>query len=308
MPLFTHIRRPVRRFFTAVVQLLIFGNGYIALCAVVMCQTTARLFAVQVPESFLPFVFAGTLGSYCLHWYLTGVPGTETPAYTGRAAVRTNRIDWNESHKPTLLLLFVAAALVGLWLLAQLKPDWPDLLPVLILTFLYTAPKINWRPFRALRRIAVLKTAYLALVWAYVTAIVPLLIARPAAGPDGLLAGLWFLNRFLLIYSIALWFDYRDRADDRQSRWLTIVSMLTDRQVQTFFYSIAGGFALTVFGLARQGLDAWTLLCLSLPMVLLLLTARFITQQSSDYWYYVYLDGLLMLSGVLLWLVPRQSV
>ncbi|CAN5408356.1 UbiA family prenyltransferase [soil metagenome] len=280
----------VRRGLVAFGQALVFGNGYIALCAVMMCLTTVRLFALHLPDSFLPFVFAGTLGSYSLHTYLTD-----------GSAGRTIRERWIDRHKQTLLGLFMAALVAGLWFLTQLIAYLPDLLPVIFLTFLYTAPKINWRPFRALRRVAVLKTTYLALVWTYVTVAIPLLITTPAVHFSWVVASVWLLNRFLLIYSVALCFDYRDRDVDRQSKWLTIVSMLTERQARLFFGVIAFCFGLTVATLYALGLDEWTLICISLPMILLLLTAQRIESYASDYGYYVYLDGLLMLSGLLLW-------
>jgi hypothetical protein len=279
----------IRRCLLAVGQALVFGNGYIALCAVVMCLTTVRLFTLQLPESFLPFVFTGTLGSYSLHAYLTD-----------GSAGRTDRERWIDRHKQILLGLFIVALLAGLYLLTQLTTYLTDLLPVVFLTFLYTAPKINWWPFRALRRIAVLKTTYLALVWTYVTVAIPLLITASTFHYSWVLASVWLLNRFLLIYSIALCFDYRDRDVDRQSKWLTIVSMLTKRQVRLFFGTLALCFGLTVATLYIMGLGEWTLFCVSLPMILLLLTARRIASYASDYGYYVYLDGLLMLSGLLL--------
>jgi len=282
----------LRRCLIAVSQFVVFSNSYIALCAVVMCQTTVRLFTLQLPGSFLPFIFFGTLGSYSLHVYLTDV-----------SLGRTDRERWIDRHKQQLLSLFIGSVLAGGWLLIQLTAFLTDLLPVVALTFLYTAPKIDWRPFRALRRIAVLKTTYLALVWTYVTVALPILITSPTRA-NWALAATWFLNRFLLIYGIALCFDYRDRDVDRQSKWLTIVSMLTGQQVRLFFGIIVLCFGVTTGTLYGFGWDGWALLCVCLPMILLVFMARRITAGASDYGYYVCLDGLLMLTGILLTLAP----
>ncbi|QHV97612.1 UbiA prenyltransferase family protein [Spirosoma endbachense] len=282
----------IRHCLKALGQFLIFGNAYIALCAVVMCQTTADLFTLQLPNSFLLFIFAGTLGSYSLHWYLTDTTAT------------SQRSSWNKEHKLTLLVLLMSAVFVGVWQLSHLMRYLVDLLPVIVLTFLYTAPKINWPPFRALRRIAVLKTTYLALVWTYVTVAVPLLIVPPVGGPDGSLISVLLLNRFLFIYSVALCFDYRDRDQDRQSRWLTIVSMLTNKQLRLFSAAIALCFGLSIALLYANGFDLRQVVCLSLPMMLLVLTVGRIVRNESDYSYYIYLDGLLMLPGILLKLLP----
>jgi len=288
----------VRRWLIAVFQLIIFGNGYIALCAVVMCQTTVKLFHLHVPSPFLPFIFLGTLGSYCLHVCLTDTSGVTI------TAGHSDRERWIGSHKPGLFGAFIVSMLIGGWLLIQLNAYLTDLLPVVVLTFLYTAPKINWRPFRALRRIAILKTAYLTLVWTYATIALPILLATPGVRINWTLAGIWLLNRFLLIYSIALCFDYRDREIDRQSNWLTIVSRLSGRQAQLFLGILAACFGLTVAALFSLGWDAWTLFCVCFPMIILLLVARGIVRRASEYGYYVYLDGLLMLTGLLLKFLP----
>lgn len=288
----------VRRWLIAVFQLVIFGNGYIALCAVVMCQTTVKLFHLHIPGPFLPFMFAGTLGSYCLHVCLT-----DTSVATVSAG-HSDRERWIDAHKPGLFGVFIVSMLIGGWLLMQLDAYLTDLLPVVVLTFLYTAPKINWGPFRALRRIAILKTAYLTLVWTYATVVLPILLATPGGRINWALAGVWMLNRFLLIYSIALCFDYRDREVDRQSNWLTIVSRLSGRQAQLFLGILAACFGLTVAALFGLGWDGWTLFCVCLPMIILLLVARGIVRRASEYGYYVYLDGLLMLTGLLLNFLP----
>ncbi|ADB40992.1 hypothetical protein [Spirosoma linguale] len=287
--------RRIARAFVVILEFLLFSNVYIAICAVVMCQTTARLFGLHVPESLLLFTFLGTLGSYSLHWFLTD----SSVDYSRRGR-------WNHRHKPLLFGLFVSAALAGLWLLSYLTTYLIDLLPVVFLTFMYSAPKINWQLFRMLRRIAVMKSLYLTFVWTYLTVAIPFIMAAPAQRPGWVLMGIWFLNRFLLIYSIALWFDYRDRAVDRQSRWLTLASMLTETQVRRFFYGIILLFGFTLLALYQQGLSGGYIICMGIPMLLLVLLTRRIQTSPSDYVYYLYIDGLLMLSGILLALISSQ--
>lgn len=285
----------VRHYLIPIIQAIIFGNWYIAMCAVVMSWTTARLFHLHLPDSLFYFIFVGTLSSYSLHEYLTDC-----------SATGTDRERWIQAHKPGLLCLFSSSLLIGIGLMTQLRAHLSELLPVVFLTFLYTAPKMNWPPFRALRRIAVLKTTYLALVWTYVTVALPLLLSNPGVVANYELATVWFVNRLLLIYSVALCFDYRDRAVDRHSKWLTIVSMLTQQQVRLFFRIIALGFGLTLAALYSLGWNGYTLLCICLPMFLLQLGVPRIMKQESDYGYYVILDGLLMLSGILLDIAPGR--
>jgi hypothetical protein len=272
-----------------VFQFAIFGNGFIALCAAVMCHTTAYLFTLPLPPSFLPFIFFSTLASYSSHWYLT-----DTSASAGE------RSRWNQQHKGVMLWIALGAGILALGLLARLQHYVPYLLPIVVMTFLYTAPKINAYPFRYLRNVAILKTTYLTLVWAYTTTALPLIMEAPRWQP--VMTG-WVVNRFLLIFSICLWFDYRDREEDRRSRWLTIVSRLTPGQVFQFAYVVAGAFFITLLFLYKQGFSVRTVACISAPMLLLMGTIRSSSGWTSDYWYYVYLDGILIVAGILLALV-----
>jgi len=278
--------KQARKLSIALLQLILFSNSYIALGAVVMCWTTARLFHLKLPALFLLFIFLGTLSSYALHWYLTPI----APNYR-------ERNQWNRRHKPTLLGIFIGSSVLLLSLLSQLLPYLCYFMPVIVATFLYTAPKIDYRPFRYLRQIAIFKTAYLAFVWTFVTAVLPVLVDT---APWTAMMSLWALNRFIFIYCLCFWFDYRDRDDDRRSRWLTLVSMMTHQRALQTFYGLAGCFTVSLVLLYVHGMTFRSILGMGTPMVLVAGTVPSIPDWVSDYWYYAYLDGLLILSGLLM--------
>ncbi|MCK8494736.1 hypothetical protein M0L20_22900 [Spirosoma sp. RP8] len=275
-----------RRLGKSLLEFILFSNGYIALCAVVMCQATAILFQRELPAFFLPFIFVATVSSYSLHWYLT--PTTLDS---------TERNQWNRRHKLLLIGIGIGSALVALVLFTQLVSYYRYFIPIVVATLLYTAPKIDRVPFRYLRRVAILKTAYLALVWTLVTGVLPIVLTGPGWN---MALTVWAINRFLFLYSICFWFDYRDRVADRRSRWLTIVSMMNPKRAATVFYGIASCFALTLILLLQHGMSFPKVIALSLPMCFLAGSVPYIPHWSSDYWYYVYLDGLLLLSGLTL--------
>ncbi|MVM42037.1 hypothetical protein GO730_37540 [Spirosoma sp. HMF3257] len=281
--------KQARKLSIACLQFFLFSNTYIALGAVVMCWMTARLFHLKLPARFLLFIFLGTLSSYALHWYLTPT-----------AVNQRERNQWNRRHKPTLLGIFIGSSVLLLALLSQLIPYLCYLMPLIVATFLYTAPKIDHRPFRYLRQIAILKTAYLAFVWTYVTAVLPLLLATAAWTAT---MSLWALNRFIFIYCLCFWFDYRDRDDDRRSRWLTLVSMMTYQRALYMFYGLVGCFTMSLVMLYLHGMAFRSIIGIGSPMLLLAGTVQSIPNWVSDYWYYAYLDGLLILSGLFVYLV-----
>ncbi|WP_338877318.1 hypothetical protein WBJ53_33075 (plasmid) [Spirosoma sp. SC4-14] len=281
--------KQARKLSIAFLQFFLFSNTCIALGAVVMCWMTARLFHLKLPARFLLFIFLGTLSSYALHWYLTPT-----------AVNQRERNQWNRRHKPTLLGIFIGSSVLLLALLSQLIPYLCYLMPLIVATFLYTAPKIDQRPFRYLRQIAILKTAYLAFVWTYVTAVLPLFVATAAWTAT---MSLWALNRFIFIYCLCFWFDYRDRDDDRHSRWLTLVSMMTHQRALYMFYGLAGCFTVSLVMLYLLGMTFRSIMGIGTPMLLLAGSVQSIPNWISDYWYYAYLDGLLILSGLFVYLV-----
>jgi hypothetical protein len=278
----------IRKGAIALLEFILFSNAYIALCAVMLCHMTALVFHRKLPAFFLPFLFLATLSSYAFHWYLT--PTTAEP---------TERNEWNKRHKSLLLVIGIGAALLSLAMLSQLLRYLPYFIPVVVATLLYTAPKIDYQPFRHLRRVAILKTTYLALVWTFVTAVLPALLDHSDWTST---LTVWTINRFLFIYCICFWFDYRDREEDKQSKWLTLVSRMSQQRAINVFYGIAGCFMLSLIILLAHGMPLGWILCLGIPMLVLAGSLRYMPIWRSDYWYYVYLDGLLMLPGLLYWM------
>ena len=112
-------------------------------------QTNHLLLNDYSNNYFLFFVFFSTITSYSFHWYLT----TES-------AIPSPRIEWGERNKTLHLVLFIIG-IIGTGIF-----------------FLYTAPKIPHPLFRSLRKIAVGKTLFLAMVWMFVTTILPIEIAE----------------------------------------------------------------------------------------------------------------------------------
>lgn len=101
------------------------------------------------------------------------------------------------------------------------------------LTFLYSAPKISVRPFSWLRRIAIGKTIYLALVWMYVTVVLPLHLQGSALTDTQIL---FAVNRFFFIYAICILFDFRDREADRRQNIRSMITTLTEPGIDRLFY------------------------------------------------------------------------
>jgi 4-hydroxybenzoate polyprenyltransferase len=264
----------------------IFTSLFIAVCAVAMAWQSCTLFGEEPSVRLLLFIFCGTVTSYNFHWYLT------PPREEGSLRLR-----WSVSNKILHLGLFLLGAVASVVCFFLVWEHWPWLALSVLLSFLYSAPKIPHPLFYRLRKIAVGKTIFLAFAWTHVTAVLPLVTAG-----DGQLdtsAVIFVANRFFFIYAICILFDYRDRAEDRTSGIRSLIIYLDERGIDRLFWGSVLVYVLTLGWLARS-FALMEVIALLIPGLILSLLYYPSKKNFSDYRYYFVLDGLMMLSAPLL--------
>lgn len=275
----------------SVFNYFIFGNFFIALCAVVMFWQANNMFALNIDPYFIPFIFFSTLCSYSLHWSLTKHLNPDSA-----------RLNWTSRHKKFLIGLFIISFICTDITFIPIARFYMTLLPLAFITFMYTAPKIPLKPFLFIRKIAVLKTTYLTLVWVFTTSVLPVLVSGSAWKYE---TTLFVVNRFFLIYPICVLFDYRDREEDRLEGIKNIATALSSRGLD-YVFSICMILNLLSAFMFQNVFGNWfyTAICI-VPALLLIFTYRISKNSKSDLWFYFYLDGLMALSGVIVFIVQR---
>ncbi|RYZ23920.1 MAG: hypothetical protein EOO16_02890 [Chitinophagaceae bacterium] len=262
----------------------LFTSLFIGACAVAMTLHAAQLFGIGPDSRLLLFVFCGTLCSYNFHWMLT-------PALYGDS----RKAAWSYAHRKLHAALFGIGAAGAAWWGFQLIAHWRWLLLTAFITFLYSAPKVPGPLFRHLKRVAVGKTAFLALAWTHIPYILPLLLAgRAWRTADYLL----IFNRFYLIYAICILFDYRDRESDRAEGIRSLVTALPESGIRRLYAGSLAVFFASAALLPFFGISAAETAWLLLPGVLLCFAYQRSQRGRSDYFYYFALDGLMALSAV----------
>ncbi len=269
----------------------LFTSLYISLCAVIMVyQTYALIIGQPVNFYFAAFVFFSTVSSYNFHWALT--PHSVAPS---------QRLQWEEHHKSYHLLLSIVGLIGSVIFLFFLEDGWIYIIPSVILTFLYSAPKIPLPVFQLLKKVAIGKTIFLALIWAYVTSLLPVLIEHVVTTK----AILFFIAQFFLIYSICILFDFRDREDDKADGIRSMITYFDERRINILFAASVVIYAGLTLLLLKYELTWLHITLLLIPAVILVGLYKHAKTNFSDYLYYFVLDGLMMLSGLLLWLMNR---
>lgn len=276
----------IKNVFINFVNYFVFGNFFIAICAVVMFLHTQIIFSLKIDKAFIPFVFFSTLCSYSFHWYLTK-----------HSTAVSSRLKWSASHKAFLISLFVVSFICTIIFFIPIIKYYRVLLPLVFVTFMYTAPKIPVQPFIFIKKIAVMKTTYLTLVWVFITAVLPVLVSDSVWKYDNTL---FAVNRLFLIFPICVLFDYRDRKEDMLEGIKNISTVLSERGLDYVFGAcmlLNFTSALLLYDLPESPFYSIANLA---PAFLLIITYRISKSSKSDLWYYFYLDGLMMLSGLLI--------
>jgi 4-hydroxybenzoate polyprenyltransferase len=253
----------------------------------VMVYQVSHLFLYNtISLSFFAFVFFATVCSYNFHWYLT------THSVTG-----SERLRWALQNKSLhLVLYFIGLTGAGICFFI-LRQHWFWIGVGAFITFLYSAPKIPQKIFAGLKRVAVGKTLFLAFVWMYVTTVLPLAVS----GKPWQAVFTWFAcSRFFLIYAICILFDYRDREDDKADGIRSMITFFNEKGINRLFGCSLILFAGFTFMLAAHGFDSFKIALLLLPGVLVAALYNYAKRNFSDYLYYFALDGLMMLSSVLM--------
>ena len=208
----------------------------------------------------------------------------------------TIRVRWTQGHKKLHFLLYFIGLLGSIWFFWYFINHWVWLGGAVILTFLYSAPKISIPPFGSLKKFAVGKTVFLAFVWTYVTSFLP--IAMDNHHWDGQ-SVLFCCYRFFLIYAICIPFDYRDRDHDKKEGIRSMITYLSESGINILFYgSLFFSFVATV-ALYKYQFTPTVIIFLLIPHLILVFLYPVSRRNFSDYLYYFVLDGLMMLSSLL---------
>ena len=140
------------------------------------------------------------------------------------------------------------------------------------------------------------------MAWTYVTAVLPVLIEGHTITTTVIL---FCLSQFFLIYAICILFDFRDREDDKAEGIRSMITYFNEKGIDILFSLSIVVFIVLVFLLSREGMEWTSIILLLVPAIILIPLYKYAKRNFSDYLYYFVLDGLMMFSGLLLWLVNR---
>ncbi len=270
------------------INFILYSNIFIALCALAMTLQTLWVLDIKTKTSpaLLGLVFFSTLLIYALH-RLVSWHKIDPQLKIKRFAI----IGQYQQH----IQAYALAALIGAitcFFYLKTATQLALILPAL-LSLGYVIPFIGVQKLR-LRDIHFVKIFLIAIVWSYVTVLLPIL--EFSLSWNSQLIGI-LVERGLFIFAITLPFDLRDSALDKALDVQTIPSLIGTSQTLRVAYLTLG---------------IWLVICLNIyPFSILcalgisaISTAFFIylsPHQKQDYFFTALIDGTMLIQFLLVW-------
>ncbi len=264
-------------------RFVVFANFFITLCAVVMSIYTSVFFSMEINIALLLFTASGTLCSYSFHWLLPSAHTLLSP-----------REKWSLANRNILFILFFAGSSGAVYSAYLLLAHLPALLPLIILTFLYSSGKLPRGPFVFFRKYFIGKTIYLALMWSLVTVYLPVVISN---AEWKVAHTLFLLNRFFFLFAVCILFDLRDKELDALQGIRSLITLLTRSSIKYIYFISLIISLITGACLIHSEYTVMELIILNFPVIAAALIYGYSTQTRSELWFYFVLDGFMMLSG-----------
>ncbi|MBD1395480.1 UbiA prenyltransferase family protein [Mucilaginibacter glaciei] len=274
---------------------LLFSNVFMALCAVAQALVTFHLIDAQPVYTVTGLLFTSTLGIYNFSILLSKPKQPQKSPY--------RRVRWFFAHY-RLMVTFTIVSLLSLIPLFFLLSMQSRILLVFlsILSFCYSLPLFSVGEHKfGLRNITGLKPFLITTVWTLSCVLLPILEAQDQHLADISMRDITILiaKRFLLIGALTVPFDIRDLFQDKQYGLKTIAVSWGEKNAYLFCQVLLAGYVALLFLFRNNGFNA-DFFALTLTAVLMGWLIFRSKWEKNEYYYFFYLDGVLVLQYVCL--------
>ena len=274
-------------FFKRFFDFILFGNIYVAICAVCLIQsTTIQLGTSDHLLLYSALSFFATLFIYNLQRVFYS-PQKDN-------SLLSIRRKWiSENQFSVKLLCVIGFSGVAGTLFFNDHRILFYLSPLLILSIAYFLPSIK------LRQNAWLKLLTLAFVWTMVTAIVPALLNN--IDPYSSKSILHFFVRLCFMIGICIPFDIRDLDVDKAENITTLTQKLGENKTRFIAFGFIILYAFLIIGEFVMGMFSEKIfIALVISAIINAIVVFMSSSKRNEYFYVALLDGTMILQGVLI--------
>lgn len=285
----------MKKLLQPVVDFLLFSNMFMALCAIAQGLVTFYLIGAKPVYEVLSILFIATIGLYNFSILMSKPDHPEKSPFI--------RQRWFFAHYRLMVTITIVCVLTLIPLFFLISTESKILLMFLgVISLAYNLPLFTLGDKRfGLRNIPGLKQFLITLVWTMSTVLLPLLEAqhRHLGVVSMRDATILIAKRFLFIAALTVPFDIRDLFQDRQSGLKTIPVMWGEKKAYIFCQVLLAGYVVLLFMFRNNGFNnefcALTLTALLAGWLIFRSTI-----EKDEYYYFFWVDGVLILQYLLL--------
>lgn len=290
----------IKRSLLSVSDFVLFSNIFMSFCAVAQGLVTFYLIGAT---PVLPVIFLLFTATLLIYNFSILYP---RPAKPDRSPQR--RIRYFFRHYKLMLTLTILAFLCLIPLFILLSNKSEILLILLgIISFCYSIPLFTLGNKKlGLRSIPGLKPIMIILVWTLSTVLIPVIEAHSLHSTTISIRDTIILiaMQFLFIGALTIPFDIRDFFEDKQSGLKTIPVVLGEKNAYTFCQVMLTGYIILLFIFKDNGLNHnfWVLSITAVLTGWLIFKSKW---EKNEYYYFFYMDGVLILQYLMLLLFNK---
>ena len=276
------------------IDLLLFSNIFIAVCAVAQGLVTYQLLKVKPDLYVLGLLFSSTLALYNFSIVLSKPKNPENS--------KSARVRWIFSHYRLMITISIIAVFSIIPLSLFLSASSKILLFTLaVISVAYNLPlfTIHDKKF-GLRNIPGIKLFLIASVWALSCVLIPILEMEDNKTITVTLNDtiLLIAKRFLFIAAITVPFDIRDLYQDKFYELKTIPVLFGERWAWLICQGFLGAYLVLLFLFTDQFDSNFFSLTLTIMLTgWLIFRSKW---KKNEYYYFLYLDGTMILQFLML--------
>lgn len=274
-----------------ILDFILYSNIWIGASAAALYLYTKYLFTEIIFFDLVGlFVFLTCIWLYSLHRYI------------GLGKVNSEDLE-NRFYKIRLLqkpIIYLAITAFVVSILLVFSLSWKQVLVLSvpgILSLLYVLPVLKYN--QRLRDINYIKIFVIALVWAGLTVLLPLVACQDCMSYN--FQSLIFVERFVFIFAITLPFDIRDLEVDKRNKVKTISALIGKQGTWLLSFLLLSISSFIFYFLFRQEQIGTSILLIHLTTNILTLICIWIAFWQQHDWYYTgLLDGTMFLPLIFL--------
>ena len=276
-----------------IINFLLYGNFFIALCAYSQTVQTCRFLGDDnISQSVLPiFVAAATFFLYNIHKPIT--------FFLKKQLVDNQRFLKTKSFSSPLSILTILAGLFCMYYFFSIKTitQW-SLIVAAFFSLAYVLPVFGGKRLRDLPYIKIFTIAF---VWAFVTVILPVQEYGNILDSH---VKLMVFERALFVFAITIPFDIRDLDVDAKTNVKTIPLSIGVQKAKYLSILALIGCIFIVFVLNKQAVYTFkNTIALFLTYIISAVVVGFSQKERSDYYFYGLTDGMMLMQSLFFYII-----